>query len=172
MQLECYLCLLSITRRSTTWSLVWMARWSEPTEPTKMWVSEWWMSADHIRLNFLWLMLKTFLFDFCHYLLAFPRTSGQAVCQRDRAAGWGAGWSIHNPEWCKFQNCRALYTSLSASVTVIFTGTLCKHQSSNVSWGRSTKFCFTVYWLCDSAVEYSWASSNWFIYVLIHLTFK
>ncbi len=116
---KCYLYFLSIIRKSTMWSLVWMARWSEPTEPIKTWVAikltcdecMWIVSGWICAIN-----ASTFLFRVCRYLLAFPRTSGQAVCQRDRVAGWSSGRSVHNPEWCKFQYSKALYMSLFCSV--------------------------------------------------------
>lgn len=33
---------------------------------------------------------------------ALPGTPGQAVCQRDRAAGRSFVRSLHNPQWCEF----------------------------------------------------------------------
>lgn len=65
-------------------------------------------------------MFKTFLFHFCHYLLAFPRTSGQAVCQRDRAAGWRSGRGVHNPEWCKFQYSLWLFNRDAVQTKILF----------------------------------------------------
>lgn len=47
-----------------------------------------WLYADAFGLD---LSDYICLFNLCCYLLAFPRTSGQAVCQRDRAAGRSAG---------------------------------------------------------------------------------
>lgn len=100
------LCSRSTTRRSTMWSRVWMARWSELTEPIKMWVTVKLAGDKYVPIQSGWICVVTcFFFSF---LLAFPGTSGQAVCQRDRAAGWSAGRSLHHPEWCKFQHSEAL----------------------------------------------------------------
>lgn len=172
---KCCLYFLSIIRRSTMWSRVWMALWSEPTEPIKMWVTvklTW--CDEYKRIESGRIGVITVLFHLCRYLLAFPWTSRQAVCQRDRAAGRSAGRSFHNPEWCKFQcsDALSLYVlkTFSVSVTATLMRMLCKHSSSNTSQSRPTKLFFTVYWLCDNTVEYSWVFTKWFIYLLIHLT--
>lgn len=104
---------LSITRRSTTWSLAWTGRWCGPTEPTRTWVRvglKWWIHAD-----------RCSKISFVLYLPAFPGTSGQAVCQRDRPAGRSSGRSLHYPQWGEFQDIR---TRTAASLV------------SPVSWGR------------------------------------
>lgn len=134
----------------------------------------WWID---MRMESGWIGVTAVFFSTCvRYLLALPWTSRQAVCQRDRAAGRSAGRSVHNPEWCKFQHSDALslnaLQTFSVSVTATLMRMLCKHSSSNTSQSRPTKLFSTVYWLCDNTVEYSRVFTKWFIYLLIHLTWK
>lgn len=93
---------LSIIRRSTTWSRVWMGRWCGPTEPTKTWVSvapEGWLCTYRC--------FKT-SFIRCSLSAALPGTSGQAVCKRDRPAGRSSGRGLHHPQWCESPNGRTV----------------------------------------------------------------